>query len=171
MERKAEDILARHPAPIVKMDEELLKRGYMARVVQVIDGDTVAVHDGSEEHTIRLAGVDSPELGDPSGKGQHEAWMAAMWTREFCMGEIVMVVPDPCQDPRDHYGREVAYLIRQPEGSNVNVELVRAGHARATPEHATLLAFVLHELEVRARVTRRGMWAAARIAAEVGVTG
>ena len=171
VERKVEDILARHPAPIIAIDPELVKRGWMARVVQIVDGDTVVVHDGGVERTIRLAGVDSPELGDPSGKGQHAAWMAAMWMREFCMGEIVVVVPDPRQDLLDQYGREVAFLIRQPEGSIVNVELVRAGHARATPEHECTLALELHELEVRARTTRRGMWAGALTAGEVGVSG
>lgn len=169
VERKVEDILARHPAPIIRLDEERLKRGYLARVIQVVDGDTVVVHDGSNARTIRLTGVDSPELGDPQGAGQHAAWKAAMWTREFCMGEIVVVVAEWLQDVLDRYGREVAYLVRQPDGGIVNVELVRAGHARATLEHLTVLAYELHELEVRARVTRRGMWAGARAAAEVGV--
>lgn len=171
MERKTEDILARHPAPIVKFGPRLLARGYMARVIQVVDGDTIVVHDGSNEHTIRLSGVDAPELGDPSGKGQHAAWQAAMWMREYAMGEIVTVISEPMQELVDRYGREIAYVFRQPEASVLNMELVRAGHARATPEHSSLMAYELHELELRARVTRRGMWASARTAGEVGVSG
>jgi endonuclease YncB( thermonuclease family) len=158
VERTVEDLLARHPAPIIRLAEDLLQTGVMARVVQVIDGDTVVVHDGSESIIVRLAGVDSPELGDPSGRGQHAAWCAAMWTREYLMGEIVAVVREPNQNPTDNYGRTVAYLVRQPEGSIANCEIVRAGHARATPEHPSVLAHPLHELEIRARATRRGMW-------------
>jgi len=171
VERKTEDILARHPAPVVVLDKADSDRGYMARVIQVIDGDTVIVNDGSADRTIRLSGVDSPELGDPQGRGQHAAWQAAMWTREYLMGEIVVVVAEPLQSGPDRYGREVAYLVRQPDGGIVNAELVRAGHARETPEHPCVLGYALHELEVRARVTRRGMWAHARTAGEVGVSG
>ncbi len=39
------------------------------KVVRVVDGDTLVVLDsGNTQHRVRLAGIDTPERGQPYGK-------------------------------------------------------------------------------------------------------
>ena len=158
IDRRPEEILARHPARPVEMSDEQRRAGYMARVVRVVDGDTVIVNDGDQDRTVRMAGIDAPELGEPAGRGQAAAWGATVFLRDLAMGELVEVVWGGECDRVDVYGREVAWLVRVPDGLNLCAEMVRGGHARAWGDFEKTLAFELHELEVRARVAKRGMW-------------
>ena len=38
--------------------------------MRVIDGDTVVVELDGGEHTVRLLGIDAPELGDTAGQAR-----------------------------------------------------------------------------------------------------
>lgn len=81
---------------------------------QVVDGDTIIIAG----MTIRLAGIDAPELADPYGKN-------AKWALiNLCKGQIVRAVTDGSST----YDRVVAtcYL---PDGRDLSAEMVSAGLA------------------------------------------
>jgi endonuclease YncB( thermonuclease family) len=43
------------------------------KVVQVVDGDTIYLLDGSKtQHKVRLSGIDAPERGQPFGRRSKE---------------------------------------------------------------------------------------------------
>ena len=95
-----------------------------ARIVGVVDGDTVDIASGCRRFRVRLKGVDAPELNTPAGQE------AADWLREFAEGEEVRWQPVGM----DVYGRflgEVALL----DGTDLVGELIGGGHAapRADP--------------------------------------
>lgn len=54
-----------------------------ARIVRVVDGDTVDVASGCRRFRVRLKGVDAPELNTPAGRE------AAEWLRGFAEGKAV----------------------------------------------------------------------------------
>ena len=131
-----------------------------ARVVRIVDGDTlIAEVDGVEER-VRLIGIDTPESVDRSrpvmcfGK---EA--TAQLERLVPAGTPVRLVLDV--EARDRYDRLLAYLYRASDGSFVNLRMVEDGYAN----QYTYPPNVEHTSELRAAASRArdrgvGLWSA-----------
>ena len=96
-----------------------------ARVVQVVDGDTLVLAGGIR---VRILGLDAPEMerdGRPADFLAHQAKAALA---ELTLERTVSLSYDRLR--YDHYGRLLAY-IWLPDRTLVNAELVRRGMARA----------------------------------------
>ena len=95
-----------------------------ARVVQVVDGDTLVLAGGIK---VRVLGIDAPEMehdGQPADFLAHKAKAALT---ELTLDRTVSLSYDRLR--YDHYGRLLAYLFL-PDYTLVNAELVRLGMAR-----------------------------------------
>jgi micrococcal nuclease len=142
------------PAPSLSAAPEVLR----GTIVTVYDGDTVRVRlEGRRTETVRLIGVDSPELDDP----REPARLLAFLAKRFAFGRLYQKKVDllPGPETRDAYGRLLAF-VRMEDGSLFNVALVREGFA-----HAFLkfpfdedLRRKLREAEAEARRDGRGLW-------------
>ncbi|MEA2423480.1 MAG: micrococcal nuclease [Thermoleophilaceae bacterium] len=138
--------------------------GSAARVVRVVDGDTVRVSVGGREESVRLLGIDTPETHRPGtpiecGGPQASASMDALAPP----GTEVRLEPDPGQDRRDRYGRLLAY-VRLPDGRLAEDEQLAAGWAtvyvyagRPVSRDAGFRA-----AQGAARAGGRGVWGACR---------
>lgn len=131
------------------------------RVTKITDGDTLRVQlNGGSEEKVRLIGIDTPEVHGRGGLREcfgKEA--SAELARLLPIGTTVRVVIDA--EPRDRYGRLLAYLYRQPDDLHVNLEMARRGFAAALtvpPNIAFSDSFV--EAAAEARDSGRGLWAA-----------
>jgi len=87
-----------------------------ARVVRVVDGDTLKVRmaDGRRK-TVRVLQIDTPEVKKPDtpiecGGPQASAAMRRLALDGDGRGRAVTLVPDPTQDSVDRYGRVLAYV-------------------------------------------------------------
>lgn len=131
-----------------------------AAVVDVIDGDTLVVRSGHEDHTVRLLGIDTPEVahhGNPDECGGPEA--AERLRALLPPGTSVQLARD--LQPRDAYGRLLAYVIRSADGTVVNLQLAAEGHAEPlsiAPNRA--LADPIAEAAADARRAGAGLWGA-----------
>jgi micrococcal nuclease len=125
----------------------LFGRSIEARIVGVADGDTVRVRSrDSEQATVRLLYIDAPELDQPWGREARRA-----------LQEMVRVERVHLQTRgRDRYARTLGHLRRISDGLDVNLELVRRGHAWANARGAMRLRYEAAEREARA--ARRGLW-------------
>jgi endonuclease YncB( thermonuclease family) len=123
---------------------------FQARVVRVLDGDTLEVlevRDGVRiPRRLRLHGIDCPEKTQPFGQ---RAKTAAL---ELSGGKTVRVLPRD----RDRYGRTIAE-VELPDGKSLNRELVRLGLAWWYRKYAPRDA-ELERLEAEARAAKRGLW-------------
>jgi micrococcal nuclease len=129
--------------------QPLLARSIEARVVSVADGDTVQVRSrGSEQEAVRLLYIDAPEHDQPGGREARRA------LQELVRVERVRIETRG----RDRYGRTLGHLRRLPDGLDVNLELVRRGHAWANARGAMRPRYEAAEREARA--ARRGLWRA-----------
>ncbi|MFC7135069.1 MULTISPECIES: thermonuclease family protein [Salinibaculum] len=141
------------------------------RVTDVVDGDTVDVvlPDGSEE-TVRLLGVDTPEVHTETtppefeGVPDSEAGRACLreagqnaseYLRGHLSGEDATLLVDPVSDRRGGYGRLLAYVSH--DGRNLNYALVGSGHARVYDSQFALRT-AFYDAEVDAREAGRGVW-------------
>jgi endonuclease YncB( thermonuclease family) len=125
--------------------EQPTSSGGAARVVAVVDGDTLVVGGGSGREKIRLFGVDAPESGQRHGRPARDALAS------LTLGQAVTVlVVGP-----DRHGRAVARVFR--DGTDVNLAMVRSGWAWHSSRHDPRAE--LREAQATARRGRRGLWA------------
>ena len=109
-----------------------IKRMLGADVVGHVDGDTIRVRianppEGlSVVETIRLLGVDTPEINHPMLPEQRLGQEASDFTRYRLLGSSVYLAFD--WDLRDRYGRLLAYIYTGP-GRCFNAELISEGYA------------------------------------------
>ena len=128
-----------------------------ARVVRVIDGDTIEVSIGGEEDDVRYIGVDTPETVKPGTPVQCYGPQASAQNHRLVEGRTVRLVFD--RERRDAYGRLLAYVHAGPRF--VNAALVRGGFARTLrfPPN-TAHAGLFRRLQARAGEAGRGLWGA-----------
>ncbi len=122
-------------------------------VQRVVDGDTVVL---DQIGTVRLIGVDTPETVDPRKPVQAFGVEASRFLTSMLSGKSVRLDYD--HDRTDKYRRTLAYLYL-PDGTFVNLEIVRQGfgHAYVTYPFRYLEDFRAAERE--AREAGRGLWA------------
>jgi micrococcal nuclease len=128
-----------------------------AQVLRVVDGDTIRVRLDGRTERVRYIGVDTPESVKQGTAVQCFAKRASAANAALVAGRSVRLVADVEQ--RDRYGRLLAYVYREPDGTFVNARLVRDGYARTLTippnvAHARELA----DLAAEARRERRGLW-------------
>jgi micrococcal nuclease len=131
-----------------------------AVVERVVDGDTIIAQlDGGPTERVRLIGMDTPESVKPGTPVQCFALKASAYTKHLLTGRRVRLVTDV--EPRDRYGRLLAYVYREPDGLFVNEQLVRAGYARPyTFPPNVRYEGAIAALATRARQGGRGLWRA-----------
>lgn len=127
-----------------------------ARVLSVVDGDTIRVAIGATSYPVRYIGMDAPEA---TGAPQPFAAEATDANRRLVEGREVLLEKDVSET--DVFGRLLRYVYVDVGGSTlmVNAELVRLGYARV----ATYPPDVAHQpellaLEREARAAGRGLW-------------
>ena len=96
------------------------------RVADVIDGDTLRLSDG---RSLRLAGLDAPELGHGREVDQFYAREAREALRQLVRGKSLTLRP-VSQGGKDRHKRVLAEALL-PDGTSVNETLLREGAATA----------------------------------------
>jgi micrococcal nuclease len=127
------------------------------RVVRVVDGDTIKVATAAGTETVRYIGMDTPETVKPGVPVQCFGKRASHENKRLMAGQRVRLVAGA--DPRDRYGRLLAYVYRKRDGLFVNERLLTGGFARAltiAPNDRYAPRFAV--AEARARANRAGLW-------------
>jgi micrococcal nuclease len=144
-----------------RKDNTSSARSLTARVVRVVDGDTIKVSlAGGRTERVRYIGVDTPESVKPGTPVQCFAKRASHFNASLVDGRAVTLRMDA--EERDRYGRLLAYVYTsRPPHIFVNRELVAKGYARTM----TIPPNVAHadefgRLAQRAREAGRGLWRA-----------
>ncbi|WP_243311917.1 thermonuclease family protein [Fundidesulfovibrio agrisoli] len=112
-------------------------------VQRVADGDTITV----EGVHVRLFGIDAPELAQLDGREARD------YLSHLALGKRV----DVREKDIDAYGRTVAVVLL-PDGSELNSEMVRAGHAWVYRNYCRP-CYGLRLAETAARLRGLGLWA------------
>jgi endonuclease YncB( thermonuclease family) len=125
-------------------------RTFSAKVIAVLDGDTVLVQRGarsSQPVKVRLDGIDAPEKEQPYGMASRQSLSELVWKKQVQVGTQAV----------DDYGRMIAHLTV--DGRNVNEEQIRRGMAWEYSRHHGNKAYAA--LESGARQARLGLWSQA----------
>lgn len=116
-------------------------------VVRVVDGDTITVVGSDRiDLSIRLRGIDAPELGQPYGFESKQALDALVSSAAVRLDK-----PD-----KGKYGRYVANVFKG--DTWINGRMVAGGHAWCDQMNSR--SEELCAAETEARLAHRGLWAA-----------
>jgi micrococcal nuclease len=156
---------------IVQVDNKVTEEPDVYSVGDVVDGDTIDVYNSTDNVTVRLIGVDTPEVhvevdpGQYEGIGDTEASRsclreagenASRLMRELA-GERVELQYDSMTDRRGFYDRLLAYVHPTNSENSINYRLLESGLASVYPnEFEEKERFV--EAENQARNNNLGLW-------------
>lgn len=123
-------------------------------VTYVYDGDTIKVG----EETVRLLGVDAPEVAwkKYGKKGECYGPEAKAYLEKRVLGKRVKLQSDPKADSRDKYGRTLAYVSIR--GRLINQELIRQGYAQVLRYFPFTKKQAFLRQQEKAIAERRGLW-------------
>lgn len=117
---------------------------FEAKVLAVMDGDTVFVKSGPFKAKLRLVNIDAPEKDQPFGKESQESLQSLIG------GKIIHVESKAV----DKFGRTIAVISIG--DINVNEEQVRRGMAWAYSRSREGRAYA--RLQSEAQLAKRGLW-------------
>ncbi|MEZ5074167.1 MAG: thermonuclease family protein [Solirubrobacterales bacterium] len=126
-----------------------------ARVVSVADGDTIDVRIRHRSRSVRLIGIDTPEVYGHVECGGPQA--SRSMKRMLDRGDRVRLVRDRSQSGRDRYGRLLRYVERR--GRDVGRRQVRRGWARVyVYDHPFRRVRSYRRVKRQAKRAHRGAW-------------
>ncbi|MFW6210546.1 MAG: thermonuclease family protein [bacterium] len=126
---------------------------FETKVLKVIDGDTVKIKKGNR--TVRLKGIDTPELHHPDTPVQAYAREAADYLKSRIENKTVRIEYHK-DDVNDKYGRLLAYIYA--DDVMINAELVKKGYAFVYENTDCIRVKDFLVLEQVARKFRKGIW-------------
>jgi micrococcal nuclease len=144
---------------------------FSGKTTKVVDGDTIKVRNGDRIESVRLIGIDAPE-SNPNDRAFRQAERTSLDIKTIVqlgkrskyhlqnllpVGTVVKLETDA--DPRDRYGRLLAYVYL-PSGAMVNETMLASGFASPLTvppnvKYAERFAKVSRE----SRNAKRGLWA------------
>lgn len=139
-------------------------KGNTAEVVRIIDGDTIMVRNGTSTQSVRLLGIDAPEIDWPDTEGEEIEPECFGWeAREYLISLVgqrdVLLVADDTQPAFDRYDRRLAYVYVG--DVLVNQALVENGYAtELMVGDGYEFADEFKRLEAEAQAQQVGLWSA-----------
>ena len=133
-----------------------------ARVVRVVDGDTLVIDRGMGNERLRYIGIDAPESVKPDSPVEFMGREASAANAALVEGATLVLERDVSDT--DHYGRLLRYAWLR-DGETwlfVNLELVRQGYAQVVtyPPDVRWID-TLRDAQRLARDVGLGLWGAA----------
>jgi micrococcal nuclease len=99
-------------------------------VIKVYDGDTLTIashyHGANYRFSVRLKGIDAPELRASTPAERDAAWAAQKALYKLAFGANVEL----CEHGRDKYGRTLAVVIETESRINLNEYMLENGYAK-----------------------------------------
>lgn len=128
------------------------------RVIAAEDGDTIKVKIEDQTETVRLLGINAPEIEGVGAKEECYGKQASEETKRLLLDKEVYLIPDSQVPDRDKYDRLLRYVFLE-NGDFINAKLVKNGFAYAfkiEPSLQLLEQFNFYERE--AEENKRGLW-------------
>ena len=134
-----------------------------ARVVRVVDGDTIVIDRGLGDERLRYIGVDTPETVKPGSPVEWMGHEASLANEALVEGRTIVLEKDVSDV--DRFGRLLRHVwLHGQSWVLVDLELVRLGYARvSTFPPDVKYADLYLAAQVDAREHDRGLWGAGPI--------
>jgi len=128
------------------------------RVMEIIDGDTIKADIGGKIETVRLIGIDTPEIANPHHpQDDYFGPEAARYAKRLLENQSVYLIPDPMQSNRDKYNRLLRYVFLE-DGTLINAKLIAEGYAYNYIYEPFQFMKQFDYLEKQAKEKQLGLW-------------
>jgi micrococcal nuclease len=128
------------------------------RVLSVIDGDTITIDMDGETQTVRLLGIDTPEVDPQYNPIECYGREATNATKEKLLDQTITIETDSSQGKRDKFDRILAYVFLA-DGTNVNLYLIAEGFAKEyTYDKPYKYHTEFRTAEKNAQINEKGLW-------------
>ncbi len=132
--------------------------GSWYQVHSVIDGDTIKIDVEGELRSVRLIGVNTPELDDERAQTRCFSQKAKERAEELLLGERVRVDTDSSQGTYDRYQRILGYITRE-DGLFYNETIIKEGLAyEYTFNNPYIYQEDFKQAETFAKENENGFW-------------
>lgn len=125
---------------------------FSARVVEVIDGDTIKIESGE---VVRLLGIDAPETNHPDLPYQTYAMEARDYLSKRILNKICNFEFDE-NNKYDIYNRILAFVYL--DNYLINAEMVKKGYAFVYTKSNNIKTKEFLILESIAKKSKKGLW-------------
>jgi len=141
---------------LIKNQASVLKE--TAKVIRIVDGDTIRVLIGGKEDIVRLIGIDSPEVLDERKSIQCFGREASNKAKEILTGKTIILESDSAQEDRDEYGRLLRYVFLN--NLNFNKFMISEGYAHEYTFKGNFYKYQSEfvQAEKKARKEKKGLW-------------
>lgn len=99
-----------------------------AKVLRVVDGDTIDVLVNGKRERVRILGINTPETVDPRKPVQCFGRQASAKAKSILNNQTVGLESDPTQSDRDKYGRLLRYVFLS-DGTDFGLTMIQMGFA------------------------------------------
>lgn len=127
--------------------KQLQRQTFIAKVIRIIDGDTMEILYKNTPIKIRLAHIDCPEKRSKQPFGTQAKTVLS----DLCFGQMVTVA----SEKQDRYQRLIA-VVTNAKKQIVNREMIKLGMAWHFTRYSNDQAYA--KLEQEARKKRIGLW-------------
>ena len=128
------------------------------KVLRVVDGDTIVIEKDGKSESVRMIGVDTPEINDSRTGVQCFAKEASEKTKSLVTGKNVRLEMDTSQGERDKYKRLLGYVFIE-NGTFLNLALIKGGYAHEyTYDGAYKYQKEFKAAQVEAKEAEAGLW-------------
>ena len=128
------------------------------RVTSVVDGDTIKIDYSGIETSLRLIGINAPEINNSYTMVQCYGTESAKYLTGLLSGKSVKIEVDPTQDSVDDYNRLLRYVYL--EGEDIGLKMVSGGYAREyTYNNPYNKQSEYKNAEASAKQNKNGQWA------------
>lgn len=145
-------LLRRHVCPLTTQPESISPSRGPFRVTRVLDGDTVMLSNGQ---TVRLIGIDAPEIHHPEVPVQRFGQESMDFLKRLAEGFECALEFEP-GNLRDKYDRLLAYVYI--DDKLINAELIRRGYAYVYTRFPFSRRDEFLAIEREARANQYGLW-------------
>lgn len=150
------DSILKVPAP--EGDVMPVASSSLYMVSKVIDGDTIIVEMEGQSETVRLLGIDTPEVDPQYNPIECYGRQATDATKDKVLNQTISLEADTTQGKRDKFDRILAYVFLA-DGTNLNHYLVTEGFAKEyTYNKAYKYQTEFRASEQVAREQQKGLW-------------
>lgn len=131
----------------------------LGQVTRVASGDLIMVQVGAAEESVRVLGLDTPDLGTAPGSAtvQCGSREALAYADARLTGQMVTLVPDPTLPERDERGARLAYVVLRSQLNYTDAAL-NDGIGRADTSRPLWYADVFAGEQAGAERAGRGIW-------------
>ncbi len=138
---------------------ELVQENVLYPVAYVLDGDTIVAQVSGHDLTIRLIGMDTPEVVDPRKPVQCFGPEASAKAKELLLGKEIYLEKEKSKGEYDKYGRVLAYALFNAT-TTYNEYMIREGFAKEYTFNKEKYKYQkeFKEAQVLAQREKKGLW-------------